>query len=187
MVIRAYVYVRMLGAEGVRRTSEMAVLNANYIAARLESTFERPKKAQPMHEVVLSAARHKKAYGVGALEIGKRLIDYGHHPPTIYFPLPKVCPEAMLIEPTETESLEQLDSFIDAMVQISREAEENVDLLKEAPHETPVRRLDEATAARKPRLRWSVDTSEPEALHSKSMGNGQKRTDAEPSRVVQKG
>jgi glycine dehydrogenase subunit 2 len=153
MVIRAYVYARMLGAEGMRRTSEMAVLNANYIASRLDGYYDRPKSAQPMHEMVFSASRQKRANGVSALDIAKRLIDYGHHPPTIYFPLPRVAPEAMLIEPTETESLEQLDEFIDAMIRIAREAKEDADLLHNAPHHTTVRRLDEATAARKPVLR----------------------------------
>ncbi len=153
MVIRAYVYARMLGAEGMRRTSEMAVLNANYIASRLDGTFDRPKSAQPMHEMVFSASRQKKTSGVSALDIAKRLIDYGHHPPTIYFPLPRVAPEAMLIEPTETESLEQIDEFVEAMIRIADEAEKTPELLHSAPHHTPVRRLDEATAARKPVLR----------------------------------
>ena len=155
MVIRAYVYARMLGAEGMRRTSEMAVLNANYIASRLDGYYDRPKSAQPMHEMVFSALRQKRANGVSALDIAKRLIDYGHHPPTIYFPLPRVAPEAMLIEPTETESLEQLDEFIEAMIRIAREAKEDAGLLHNAPYHTHVRRLDEATAARKPVLRAS--------------------------------
>ena len=154
MVIRALVYAKMLGAEGMRRTSEMAVLNANYIAAKLDPHYDRPKNAQPMHEMVFSASRQKKANGITATDIAKRLIDYGVHPPTIYFPLPNVAPETMLIEPTETESLEQVDDFIEAMIQIAKEAEENPDLLREAPHATPVRRLDEATAARKPILRF---------------------------------
>jgi len=159
MVLRAYVYATMLGAEGMRRTSEMAVLNANYLAKKLDAHYDRPKKSQPMHEMVFSASRQKRAFGVTALDVAKRLIDYGHHPPTIYFPLPNVAPEAMLIEPTETESLAQLDVFVAAMVQIAKEAEENPDLLHEAPHHTPVRRLDEATAARKPVLRWKkLDT-----------------------------
>ena len=153
MVLRAYVYARMLGSEGMRRTSEMAVLNANYIARKLDPYYDRPKKAQPMHEMVFSASRQKRANGVTALDIAKRLIDFGHHPPTIYFPLPNVAPEAMLIEPTETESLEQLDEFIDAMIRIAEEAQKDPDLLHEAPHDTPVRRLDEATAARQPILR----------------------------------
>lgn len=159
MVVRAFVYSKMLGAEGMRRTSEMAVLNANYIIRKLEDVYDRPKKAQPMHEGVLSATRQKKASGVGALDIAKRLIDYGIHPPTIYFPLPKVCPEALLIEPTETESVEQLDTFIEAMRSIAEEAAANPALLRDAPHDTPVRRVDEATAARKPILRWTNGSS----------------------------
>ena len=154
MVLRAYVYALMLGGEGMRRTGEMAVLNANYLAKRLEGLFDRPKEAQPMHEMVLSASRQKRENGITALDVAKRLIDLGYHPPTIYFPLPNVAPEAMLIEPTETESLETLDAFAEAMAQIAREAEGSPDLLHEAPHDTPVRRLDEATAARKPVLRW---------------------------------
>jgi glycine dehydrogenase subunit 2 len=154
MIVRAFVYSKMLGAEGMRQTSEMAVLNANYVTRKLEDVFDRPKQAQPMHEGVLSAAKQKETSGVGALDIAKRLIDYGIHPPTIYFPLPRVCPEALLIEPTETESLEELDAFIDTMRKIADEAETQPYLLKEAPHDTPVRRVDEATAARKPVLRW---------------------------------
>jgi glycine dehydrogenase subunit 2 len=154
MVLRAYVYALMLGAEGMKRTSEMAVLNANYIAKKLDPFFDRPKQAQPMHEMVYSASRQKKANGITATDIAKRLIDYGMHPPTIYFPLPNVAPETMLIEPTETESLEQVDEFIEIMITIAKEAAETPEILKEAPHETPVRRLDEATAARQPILRW---------------------------------
>jgi len=133
-------------------------LNANYVTRKLEDVFDRPKQAQPMHEGVLSAARQKKEAGITATDIAKRLIDYGIHPPTIYFPLPKVCPEAMLIEPTETESLEELDTFVCVMRKIAEEIESQPELLKEAPHDTPVRRVDEATAARKPVLRWESET-----------------------------
>jgi glycine dehydrogenase subunit 2 len=157
MVVRAFVYAKMLGAEGMRRTSEMAVLNANYVTEKLQGVFERPKAAQPMHEGVLSAIGQKKASGVDALDVAKRLIDYGIHPPTIYFPLPKVCPEALLIEPTETESIEQLNAFIDAMRKIAVEAQSDPDVLKNAPHDTPVRRVDEATAARKPVLKYQSE------------------------------
>lgn len=157
MVVRAFVYSKMLGGEGMRRTSKMAVLNANYVVRKLQDVFERPKQAQPMHEGVLSAIRQKKASGVSALDIAKRLIDCGIHPPTIYFPLPRVCPEALLIEPTETESLEQLDAFVDTMRKIAEEAESNPELLKDAPHDTPIRRVDEATAARSPILRWTSE------------------------------
>lgn len=154
MVLRAYVYSLMLGAEGLKRTSEMAVLNANYIAKKLDPFYDRPKKGQAMHEMVFSASRQKKENGITATDIAKRLIDYGMHPPTIYFPLPNVSPETMLIEPTETESLEQVDEFIESMIKIAKEAQETPEILKEAPHDTPVRRLDEATAARQPILRW---------------------------------
>ena len=154
MLVRALVYAKMLGAEGMRRTSEMAVLNANYIAAKLDPYYDRPKNAQPMHEMVYSASRQKKSTGITATDIAKRLIDYGIHPPTIYFPLPNVSPETMLVEPTETESLELVEVFVETMIKIAQEAEDSPELLKEAPHETPVRRLDEATAARKPILRW---------------------------------
>lgn len=157
MVLRAYVYALMLGAEGMKRTSEMAVLNANYIAKKLDPYYDRPKQAQPMHEMVYSASRQKKATGITATDIAKRLIDYGMHPPTIYFPLPNVAPETMLVEPTETESLDQVDEFIEAMIKIAKEADETPEILKEAPHNTPVRRLDEATAARQPILRWKKD------------------------------
>jgi glycine dehydrogenase subunit 2 len=155
MVVRAFVYSKMLGAEGMRLTSEMAVLNANYVTHQLQDVFDRPKAAQPMHEGVLSAQGQKRSAGISALDIAKRLIDYGIHPPTIYFPLPKVCPEALLIEPTETESLEQLDTFVEVMRKIAEEAVAEPELLKAAPHDTPVRRVDEATAARKPVLRWT--------------------------------
>lgn len=154
MVVRAFVYARMLGAEGMKRTSAMAVLNANYIAKKLDPFYDRPKKAQPMHEMVFSASRQKKANGITATDIAKRLIDFGIHPPTIYFPLPSVAPETLLIEPTETESLEQVDDFVEAMTNIAQEAQTSPEVLKTAPHHTPVRRLDEATAARQPILRW---------------------------------
>jgi len=154
VVLRAYVYALMLGAEGMRRTSEMAVLNANYLTAKLDPYYDRPKQAQPMHEVVFSASRQKRENGVSALDVAKRLIDYGHHPPTIYFPLPNVAPESLLVEPTETESLEELDAFVDAMIRIAEEASEDPAQLHSAPHNTPVRRLDEARAARKPVLKW---------------------------------
>ena len=154
MILRAYVYARMLGEEGMRRTAEMAVLNANYIHQRLVEHYEQKYRTQPMHETVLSASKQKREYGISALDICKRLIDYGIHPPTVYFPLPNVVPEALLIEPTETENLEQLDVFISAMVRIGQEAKESPALLHEAPHHTPVGRLDEVRAARKPVLRW---------------------------------
>lgn len=151
VVLRAYVYLRMLGAEGLRRTSEIAVLNANYLCKKLCEHFDVPFRTQPMHEFVLSAARQKQE-GISALDIAKRLIDYGFHPPTMYFPL--VVREALMVEPTETESLETLDAFADAMLRVAREAEEDPQLLHDAPHDTPVGRLDETRAARHPVVRW---------------------------------
>ena len=151
IVLRAYVYLRMLGSEGLRRTSEVAVLNANYLCKKLCAHFDVPYRTRPMHEFVLSATRQKRD-GISALDIAKRLIDYGFHPPTVYFPL--VVREALMVEPTETESIETLDAFADAMLRIVEEARESPQLLHEAPHDTPVGRLDEARAARHPVVRW---------------------------------
>src|SRR3990170_3914524 len=151
VLVRAYAYILSLGAEGLRTISEAAVLNANYVLARLRGAYRLPYDRRCMHECVLSGSR-QKAKGVRTLDIAKRLIDYGFHPPTIYFPL--IVDEALMIKPTETESKETLDAFCEAMLAIAREAEQSPDLAREAPHHTPVRRLDEATAARKPALRW---------------------------------
>ncbi|MFQ5879876.1 MAG: aminomethyl-transferring glycine dehydrogenase subunit GcvPB [Dehalococcoidia bacterium] len=151
VLLRAYAYIRSLGAQGLRQVSTNAVLNANYVRSRLRDAYHLPYDRRCMHEVVLSASR-QRANGVRAWDIAKRLIDYGFHPPTVYFPL--IVDEAMLIEPTETESKEALDAFCDAMLAIAREAEESPDVVKNAPHATPVGRLDEATAARRPVLRW---------------------------------
>ncbi len=150
-LVRAYAYVRSLGPDGLRDVSENAVLHANYILARLKGSYHLPYDRSCMHEVILSAANLKE-HGVKALDVAKRLIDYGYHPPTMYFPL--VVEEALMIEPTETESKETLDAFIDAMRRIAEEARSQPELLKAAPHNSPVRRLDEARAARKPDLRW---------------------------------
>jgi glycine dehydrogenase subunit 2 len=151
VLLRAYVYILSLGADGLRAISEAAVLNANYVLARLRGAYRLPYDRRCMHECVLSGSR-QKAKGVRALDIAKRLIDYGFHPPTIYFPL--IVDEALMIEPTESESKETLDAFCDAMLAIAREAEQSPEPARWAPHHTPVRRLDEATAARKPVLRW---------------------------------
>jgi len=151
VMVRAYAYIRSLGAAGLREVSENAVLNANYVLARLRDAYRLPYDRRCMHEVVFSGSR-QKAMGVKTLDIAKRLIDYGFHPPTIYFPL--LVDEAMLIEPTETESKETLDAFCDAMLAIAREAQEEPDVVRSAPQRTPLRRLDEATAARQPILRW---------------------------------
>lgn len=151
VVVKAYAYILSMGAEGLRQASEDAVLNANYMMQKLEKAFDLPYDRTCMHEFVLSGSR-QKAFGVRTLDMAKRLLDFGFHPPTIYFPL--IVEEAMMFEPTETESKETLDTFIQVMLDIAREAEEDPDVLHEAPHTTPVRRLDETLAARKPDIRW---------------------------------
>jgi len=151
VLVRAYVYIRMLGAEGLRAVAENAVLNANYLQARLRGTYPIPYGERTcMHEFV-AQGKLEGAPGVRALDIAKRLIDLGHaHPPTIYFPL--IVPEALMIEPTETESRQTLDQFVADMLQIAEEARTQPDLLRQAPHVAPTRRLDEVRAAREPVL-----------------------------------
>ncbi|MCE5169886.1 aminomethyl-transferring glycine dehydrogenase subunit GcvPB [Paenibacillus profundus] len=149
ILVRAYAYIRTYGPEGLRQVSECAVLNANYMMHRLAPYYEIPYPGVCKHEFVMSG-RGLKQYGVRTLDVAKRLLDFGFHPPTIYFPLN--VEECMMIEPTETESKETLDSFIDTMIQIAQEAEQNPELLLNAPHNTDVRRLDETQAARKPVL-----------------------------------
>ena len=151
MLVRAYTYIRGLGAEGLREISENAVINANYVLSALRDYYHLPYDRTCMHEVVFSA-RTQRAAGVSALDVAKRLIDYGIHPPTMYFPL--IVEEALMVEPTETESRETLDRFIGVMKEIARQAEEEPQTLKDAPHHTPNSRLDEARAARRPDLRW---------------------------------
>ncbi|UQD52717.1 aminomethyl-transferring glycine dehydrogenase subunit GcvPB [Bacillus methanolicus] len=149
--VRAYTYIRSMGPDGLKAVSEYAVLNANYMMRRLAEYYDLPYNRHCKHEFVLSGKRQKKL-GVRTLDIAKRLLDFGYHPPTIYFPLN--VEECIMIEPTETESKETLDAFIDAMIQIAKEAEENPEFVQEAPHTTVVSRLDEALAARKPVLRY---------------------------------
>ncbi len=149
--VRAYTYIRTMGPKGLKNVSEYAVLNANYLMRRLEPHFDLPFTQHCKHEFVLSGRRQKKL-GVRTLDMAKRLLDFGYHPPTIYFPLS--VEEAIMIEPTETESKETLDEFIDAMIQIAKEAEKSPEVVQEAPHSTVVKRLDEAMAARKPVLRY---------------------------------
>jgi glycine dehydrogenase subunit 2 len=151
VLVRALTYMRSLGPEGMRRIAEIAVLNANYIRARLRGTYHLPYDAPSLHEVVFND-KIQTAHGVHTLDIAKRLMDYGFHPPTIYFPL--IVSGALMIEPTESEPKEELDAFCDAMIAIARECEERPELVRTAPHTTPVRRLDEARAARQPVLRW---------------------------------
>lgn len=154
VVVKAFTYICSLGAVGLREASETAVLNANYIRAKLQDDYELPFGKTCMHEVVFSAQKQMQ-FGISALDIAKRLIDFGYHPPTIYFPL--IVKEALMIEPTETESKETLDEFIEAMRQIAREAETSPELLKGAPHDTIVKRLDEVKAVRKPVLRYAKE------------------------------
>ena len=149
--LRAYTYIRTMGAQGLKEVSEAAVLNANYIKARLKDRYEIPYEQYCKHEFVLSGSKQKE-YGVRTLDMAKRLLDFGVHPPTIYFPLN--VEEGMMIEPTETESKETLDYFIDAMLQIADEVESDPDKVLEAPHTTIIDRLDETTAARKPILKF---------------------------------
>ncbi len=152
MFVRAYTYIREMGGEGLKMASTLAVLNARYLWARLKDDFVVPIKEPCMHEVVLSDVQIEKETGVKTLDIAKRLLDYGFHAPTVYFPL--VVPGALMIEPTETETKETLDEFVEAMKTIAREARENPALVKGAPHNSIVGRMDEARAARQPRLRW---------------------------------
>jgi glycine dehydrogenase subunit 2 len=158
MHVRAYTYIRTMGPEGLRAVSENAILNANYIRARLLPHYDLPYEGASMHEVVFSA-RRQKAKGVSATDVAKRLLDLGFYAPSIYFPL--IVEEALMIEPTETESKETLDAFCDAMIQIAREAESGAGTAAEAPVTTPVRRLDQTMAARQPNLRWTPPGTAP--------------------------
>jgi glycine dehydrogenase subunit 2 len=148
--LRAYTYIRMLGAEGLREMSENAVLNANYLRVRIHDVYPVPYDRICMHEFV--AEGRIEGSDVTAMDISKRLIDYGMHPPTNYFPL--IVPQALMIEPCETEPIEELDKFADALLKIAEEAKADPDLLHDAPHTAPVTRLDEVYAARNLVLRW---------------------------------
>jgi glycine dehydrogenase subunit 2 len=143
--VRSYAYIRAYGP-GLREMSEVAVLNANYLLALLRDAYDLPYDRLCMHEFVLSARTLKREHAITALDVAKRLMDYGFHPPTVYFPL--VVPEALMIEPTETEAKETLDEFADALREIAREAREEPELLREAPHSQPVGRLDEVKAVK---------------------------------------
>ena len=151
VIVRAFCYIMSMGPQGLKEASKTAVLNANYIRKKLEDLYEIPFNRTCMHEFVLSASRQAEK-GISALDIAKNLLDRGFHPPTIYFPL--IVKEAMMIEPTETESPETLDSFIDAMRDMAQKAEEDPESLRHAPRTTYVTRLDEVKAARTPVLRW---------------------------------
>ncbi len=152
VIIKAYSYLLSIGQDGLSGVSEAAVINANYLKQRLSGHYDIPYPEGCMHEFVLSGRKQKKL-GVSTLDIAKRLLDYGFYAPTIYFPL--IVEEAIMIEPTETESKETLDAFVDAMIKIAEEAQNTPELVRKAPHNTPVGRLDEVKAARKPDLRWS--------------------------------
>ena len=154
MMVRALSYIYTHGAEGLKEATETAVLNARYVSENLKDVYDKPYESDCMHEAIFSHKNQSKK-GVVTLDIAKRLIDYGFHPPTVYFPL--VVEGAMLIEPTESVGRADLDAFIDAMRDIDREASDNPQLVVDAPHTTRIGRLDEATAARKPVLRWKRD------------------------------
>lgn len=151
VLLKAYTYILAMGSEGIKAVSEKAVLNANYMMKRLGNSFKLGIDRACMHEFVLAGLKNNPNE-ITTLDIAKRLLDYGYHPPTIYFPL--IVNEAMMIEPTETESIETMDEFIKNLEKIAKEAVESPELLKEAPHNTPVRRIDEALAARNPVLKW---------------------------------
>ncbi len=154
MMVRALSYIYTHGNTGLKEATEAAVLNARYLSNKLEGAYDKPYAADPMHEVIFSHKNQSKR-GIVTLDIAKRLIDYGFHPMTVYFPL--VVEGAMLIEPTESVGRADLDAFVDAMKDIDREIDEDPDLVHNAPHSTRIGRLDEATAARKPVLRWKPD------------------------------
>ncbi|WP_110955059.1 aminomethyl-transferring glycine dehydrogenase subunit GcvPB [Anaerosinus massiliensis] len=151
VIVRAYAYILALGAEGLRQASLDAVMNANYCQQKLKGAYDAPFERFCMHECILTSKKQQQ-YGLHTLDLAKRLLDYGYHPPTIYFPL--IVEEAMMIEPTDTESKETLDAFIDVMLKIAQEAETNAAEIQSAPHTTVVGRLDETLAARKPVVRW---------------------------------
>ncbi len=154
MYIRAYTYIRMNGAQGLRDISENAIINANYLLSQIKHNYKLPYNERGMHEFVISAD-YQKELGVSAKDIAKRLLDYGFHAPTIYFPI--IVHECMLIEPTETETIEAIDRFADAMNKIAAEARENPELVTSAPTNAPIRRVDDALAARKLNIRWKAE------------------------------
>ena len=154
IIVRAYTYIKSLGLDGLQNVSKNAIINANYLLSLLKDYYDLPYKNIPMHEFVLSGERQKK-FGVKTLDIAKRLLDFGVHAPTVYFPL--IVHEALMIEPTETESKSSIESFADAMIQIAKDAEQNPELLHQAPVKTPVSRMDEAAAARDLNIKYSFD------------------------------
>lgn len=151
VIVKAYAYILRMGGDGLKAASEKAVLNANYLMELLSTEYYQPFPGPCKHEFIITPQPFKNT-GIKTMDIAKRLIDYGFHPPTVYFPL--IVEEALMIEPTETENKETLEEFADALHKIAQEAKDNPDILHNAPHNTPVSRLDEVTAARKPALRW---------------------------------
>jgi len=151
-MVRAYAYIRALGAEGLRRVSEGAILNANYLKALLKDVYPMAVDEPCMHEFIATAKELKAKYGVKAMDIAKRLLDHGYYAPTICFPL--IVEEALMVEPSETESRQALEGFAEALKRIEQEARENPVRVQSAPHRMPVSRLDEVQAAREPNLRW---------------------------------
>ncbi|MCD6321553.1 MAG: aminomethyl-transferring glycine dehydrogenase subunit GcvPB [Clostridiales bacterium] len=155
VLVRAYAYIITMGGDGLKLASEYAVLNANYLKERLKKTYHLYYDTTCMHEFVLSMKKMKEKYGISSLDVAKGLLDYGVHPPTIYFP--SIVPESMMIEPTETESKETLDSFVDTMLNIYETAKNNPEELHTAPHNTPVRRVDEVLAVKQAILKWTAE------------------------------
>ena len=155
VLLRAYIYARLLGHEGMVRVGEFATLNANYLQARLrDAGFELAYPTRrATHEFIVTLKKQKQTLELTATDIAKRLLDYGFHSPTVYFPL--LVPECLLIEPTETEDKSALDSFVDAMIAIWDEAKNDIEMVKGAPYSTPVRRLDEVRAVRQLDVRWN--------------------------------
>ncbi|MGC8662885.1 MAG: aminomethyl-transferring glycine dehydrogenase subunit GcvPB [Thermoplasmata archaeon] len=153
VLVRAWAYIKLKGGDGLKDVTEMAVLNTNYLRKKLQNYYNLPYKELRKHEVVFSGNNFKQ-YGIKTLDIAKRMLDYGLHAPTIYFPL--IVEEALMIEPTETESKDNMDKFADIMIQIATEAKENPEILKKAPQNTVVRRIDEVEAARNPILSWKM-------------------------------
>lgn len=154
VIVKAYTYLRRMGGNGLKEVSEKAVLNANYLMHKLAKHYHQPFEGPCMHEFIITP-KNLQGSGIHTMDIAKRLIDYGYHPPTVYFPL--IVEEALMIEPTETESMETLDAFAEAMANIAKEAKEQPELLHHAPHTTQVSRMDEVAAARKPVLRWKPE------------------------------
>jgi len=154
VMIRAYTYIRMLGSKGLKRVSENAIINANYLMKLVEDYFRMPYPGPAMHEFVLSGSKQKEQ-GVSTADMAKRILDFGFHAPTVYFPL--IVREAIMIEPTETESKQTLDQFAECLRQIAQEVETNPELVKSAPHTTPVSRLDEVRAVKQPDIRYNFD------------------------------